>query len=142
MLVFLLCCTACGNEYRYPVALKINWDIKMPIPSSVETIYTTETKDGEDFDIWRFDRDIKLPKEFQLITEENLSKAEKSYLEYQNAVEYDDENFKKLTDNFDKDVLSCGNYYVRQTQAENEDSYILMYYHVKTCTLYYLSWIM
>jgi len=122
------------------VNLSINWKIDIPKPKNIEVLYNYEYRDGEDLEIWYYEKEnieeIVNNNNFKNIDEEN-----KSFI-YQKMNDYYiilDEDKKKL---FDENVsierlITEENYFAFNTSKDNEESWILLILDYKTGKLYY-----
>ena len=126
----------------HSLLLRINWGICLPEPKEVETVFTFDFKDGDEFEIWHYDTGFSPRGTMKPVTADNIYQAKSAFDNFRNDISYDDEQLRLYDQNFNSSQIQAGDYWERITVPKKFGSYLLLYYDVSHHLVYLMNIIM
>ena len=124
--------------------LKMNWGIFLQKPNKVDIIYRFDYKEGDDFEIWTYNK-LRINKiidnnKFELITSKNIEEIKDIFNSYYNTLSYNEERQKQFKSHFYIDKMIVENNYFSITYGnEDRNNFLLLLIDTKDNKLYYFN---
>lgn len=123
----------------HSLLLRINWGIYLPEPKEVETVFTYDGRDGEEFEIWRYAASFSPKEKMESVTAGSIYHARLAFENFRDDLSYDNERLRLFDQNFVEQIKE-GDYWKKVTDSTKPNCYLLLYYDVSHHLLYYITW--
>jgi hypothetical protein len=124
------------------VIFYINWNIYLPKPQKIDIIYNFEFREGEDLEIWHYNKKVLEKiisnRNFKNIDSENAKFLKEKLKDYYTILKDDNKHLFNINVNADS-LLVQENYFLYVSKKDNDLSWMILILDYNNANLYYFS---